>query len=106
MAVSSFYNTEDLIKDNEISRTDLQDLREFLLEENLAKLSDEQIIIFLLSCDKNIDFTKETIRAHYKIKKDYPKYFTNRSIDRPDIHFHINNCVYVFKQTLLHFIKN
>lgn len=93
MAVSSFYSTETLIKDNQISCTDLQDLKEFLINENLPKLSDEQIIIFLLSCDKNVDFTKETIKLHYKIKKDYPKYFTNRSIDRQDIHFHINNCV-------------
>lgn len=93
MAVSSFYNTEVLFQDYNICLSEVQQLKEFLLEENLPQLSDEQIIIFLLSCDQNINFTKETIKSHYRIKKDNPKYFKNRSIDRPDIHFHLNNCV-------------
>lgn len=93
MAVSPFYNMELLFQDNKVGLTDVENLRKFLLEENLPTLNDEQIVLFLLSCDNNIDFTKETIKSHYRIKMDHPKYFKNRSVDRPDIHFHINNCL-------------
>lgn len=85
-----FFDEEKLIKDN-LAGNAVQEIRLFLAEEKLPKLRDEQIMLFLMSCDNDKNFTKETIKIHYQIKKNYPKYFTNWNVERPDFQYQLSN---------------
>lgn len=87
-----FFDQKELIEDK-LASDAVQDIQEFLANKKLPKLRVEQILLFLLSCDNDKDFAKETIKLHYQIKKDYPKYFTNWNIERSDFHFEITKCL-------------
>lgn len=48
-------------------------------------IQDEMLIIFLISCDNNIDLTKKTIIAYYECKKDAPEIFDDRDMQSTSI---------------------
>ncbi|CAH1111794.1 unnamed protein product [Psylliodes chrysocephalus] len=48
-------------------------------------LSDEMMVLFLLSCTNDINLTKRTIISYYKLRKASPLIFDNRRVDCPEI---------------------
>lgn len=48
-------------------------------------LCDESIVLFLLSCENNVEKTKITITEHYKLKAEAPELFDDRNVSGDDI---------------------
>lgn len=82
----------------------VKSIRDWLLNEDDAKnrknvvkipnLNDEQIVCFLLSCNSNIEQTKNTIKQYYIGRNGAPELFDNRNaVDDPAI-IHQLNIVY------------
>lgn len=76
------YTVDDLIKNNIIKRCDVEEIKEWLKQqEELPKITEEQIACFLLSCNNKIKETCVTIKAHYNYKKNLPELFNERNLD-------------------------
>ncbi|XP_072397561.1 alpha-tocopherol transfer protein-like [Diabrotica undecimpunctata] len=50
-----------------------------------SSLSDEFIVLFLLSCNNDIEMTKKTVNAYYRLRKEAPELFDDRTSEREDI---------------------
>lgn len=49
-------------------------------EKQMPELTDEEIVCFLLSCDRDIEATKTTIEAFFAIKEEYHQLFLPQSL--------------------------
>lgn len=84
------FSAKDLIAEGRTSQRDVDEMRSWLATQELPKLSDEQVVIFLLSCNNDHDGTKKTIEAYYKSRKNGPELFDNRDLDRADLQKQLN----------------
>lgn len=86
MAVNFGFTVEEIIKDGLIEQFEIEEVKSWSLKQtNLPFLTDEQLAIFLLSCDKNKERAQKTIMEYYRIKLKVPQFFTNRDVDRENI---------------------
>lgn len=79
------FTAETIINDGRTTRQSIDDVTEWLKTQDLPDLSDEQIALFLLSCDNEYELTKNTIKAYFSAKKFGPEVFNDRDLNRPDI---------------------
>ncbi|RZB40160.1 CRAL TRIO domain containing protein [Asbolus verrucosus] len=75
------FRAEDIIQQGRIQQENLERLRSLCIAQNMPPMSDEQLILFLLSCDDRVEFARNTIAAYFKCKKNAPELFYNRNID-------------------------
>lgn len=80
------FTARDIIAEGRIEKLEIYDIRSWLFtQEDIPKLSDEQIVHFLLSCNRNKGATQRTIKEHFKIKRAAPQFFVRRSMDKDHI---------------------
>lgn len=78
------FTAQQIIEEGRVKQWEIDDIRGWTLscdDDIPTDLTDEQIIHFLLACDKNKSFTQRVIREHYKIKKTYWRYFSDKNVD-------------------------
>lgn len=88
MAPSLGWNLKKLLDSNRVFQTSIEQIRTWLKdtnEPNIPELSEEQIVMFLLSCNNALLATKNTIKAYYKTKQQAPLLFDDRDIERDDL---------------------
>lgn len=78
MSVNLGYNIEDALKREDISRQVLDDLRSANVANMPDNLTDRQILLFYMACDKNFDTAKNCIAKYYSHKLGATEHFTNR----------------------------
>lgn len=74
------FRAEDIISEGRVTSEEISSIKLWNQGEDLPLLSDEQIILFLLSCENDQDVTKVTIKAHFDLKEKAPDIFINRVI--------------------------
>lgn len=83
------FTAEELISKGKTTEENVEKIRNWLstAKEKFIpiEIQDELLVLFLLSCDNDIEMTKKTIVSHYKIKKDAPDIFDQRNTEREDI---------------------
>lgn len=83
------FTVQTVIDDGRVSREEIEEIRTWVMktdeEEQIPELCDEQIALFLMSCDRDKDLTKNTIRAYYKVKRNAPELFDRRDLERSDL---------------------
>lgn len=57
-------------------------IKQWLPKENLPSLTKEQILLFLIKAEEDVDKAKVTIKTCYECKKSLPKVFNNRKLDQ------------------------
>lgn len=86
MALSFGFTAEEILQDNIVEQSDISKLKLWIsTQKGIPNLTDEQIIGFILSCNKNQELAQKTITAYYSIKRKVPQFFSNRDVDRKDI---------------------
>ncbi|CAG9769961.1 unnamed protein product [Ceutorhynchus assimilis] len=84
-----FFTAKEIISQGRTTQENLDNIKAWLssLPPNnfLPGVQDEMIVIFLLSCDNDLDLTKNTITMYYKCKQEGPELYDNREMDREDI---------------------
>lgn len=79
------FNVQTVIDDGRVSREEIEEIRCWMqMEQEIPDLCDEQIALFLISCKRDINFTKNTIRANYRMKRNAPELFDSRDLERSD----------------------
>lgn len=71
-----------------VTREQIGEIRTWTQTQNdvtIPDLCDEQIALFLLSCNNDRKYTQNTISAYYKIKRNAPELFDDRDLDRSDL---------------------
>ncbi|RZB40161.1 uncharacterized protein BDFB_009187 [Asbolus verrucosus] len=85
MAPKLQFAAKTVIDQGRVPRETFEELKQWCLLQNLPVLSDEQLILFLLSCYNVLDATKNTIHAYFKCKHEAPELFYNRNMEAEDV---------------------
>lgn len=74
-----------VIESGRTTRRHLEELKGWLNTTDLPRLTDEQAVLFLLSCDNDREATRATVTAHYRAKRAVPEVFDGRDVDGAEI---------------------
>lgn len=76
------FAVETVIAEGRVSRDDIEEIKRWAeTQTQLPEMCDEQIALFLLSCERDREYTKGTICAHYRLKGNAPELFDGRDLD-------------------------
>jgi len=95
------FKADEIIKTGKVTRPQISKLRQKLSTLEIPELTDEQCVIFLLSCDGNIDCTVRTVNEFFKARCDGPELFNDRNIEEPDLQYQLNVVEYSIFPTRL-----
>lgn len=84
------FQVQALIDNGRITREEIIVLEDKLQDVNVPPLTDEQIALFLLSCDRDLDFTIRTIKEFFKARLSGPELFDERCLEREDLQYQLN----------------
>ncbi|KAG5880892.1 hypothetical protein JTB14_001468 [Gonioctena quinquepunctata] len=88
------FTAEDIIEKGWINKEDLMTVKTWLTNLNddyvPPNVQDHLIVLFLMSCQNDVEITKNTILSNYKLKKNAPEIHDDRNINRSDIQVAIN----------------
>nr|CAI5865863.1 unnamed protein product [Callosobruchus analis] len=88
------FTAQDVIDQGRTKREHVDEITEWLPVSGdklvPAALDEQVIVLFLLSCKNDVEFTKKTILAFYGCKKAAPEIHDNRDLKRPDIKLALN----------------
>lgn len=105
MALEYQFTPQEIIAQGRITESDLNTVRHYVEHLNQKpvpeKIQDEMLVLFLLSCENDVELTKRTIKAFYECKKDGPEIFDNRDMQSDEIQKAMNTM-----QVLLNFLKH
>ncbi|CAH1953522.1 unnamed protein product [Acanthoscelides obtectus] len=83
------YTAQDVIDQNRTKQEFIGSIKNWLLMSNdklvPPHLEEQMIVQFLLSCDNDVELTKTTISAFYRLKKATPELYDDRGMRRADI---------------------
>ncbi|KAF2899665.1 hypothetical protein ILUMI_06525, partial [Ignelater luminosus] len=80
------FTTQQIIEEGRVNSDDISLLKTWLpTQRQLPRLTDEQIVLFLLCSSNDPEKTKITIQRHYCIKMSAPNLFNNRKCSREDL---------------------
>ncbi|GJQ85955.1 hypothetical protein Trydic_g21803 [Trypoxylus dichotomus] len=95
MSLNYGYVAEDIVKEERVSRSEIEIIREWNRNANLPILIDEQIVGFLLSCERDVEFTKKTIVEYFKVRKHGKELFSNRDVQLPELQLQLATLEYI-----------
>lgn len=79
------YAAQDIVNENRVTWPEIETVKQWNLNANVPILLDEQVVGFLLSCDRDVEFTKKTILDYFRVRTYAQNLFNNRDIERPDL---------------------
>lgn len=82
MKPSYDFTVDTIIEQGKVRKSDVEKVKSWLRgEADVPNLTEEQIVVFLLSCNNDQSSTRATIKAHYGFKRNLPELFDDRSVD-------------------------
>jgi hypothetical protein len=79
------FKAETIIGEGRTTQAAVDEIKNWLVEASLPQISEELIVLFLMSSKNDIAATQCTIKAYFRIKSDAPELFNDRDIDREDL---------------------
>lgn len=80
------FKAEEIVKQGRTTNTKIEEIKKWLtLQSHIPAISDEQIVLFLIACNNDIEHTKNTIENYFRIKYSAPELFTKRNIDSKEM---------------------
>ncbi|KAJ3652523.1 hypothetical protein Zmor_018479 [Zophobas morio] len=79
------FQAQSLIEEGRVPKEIFNELKQWCSTQRIPTLSDEQLVVFLLSCYNVLEATQKTIHAHFKCKSGAPELFFNRDINAEDM---------------------
>lgn len=94
MSLEYQFTPQEIVARGSISEENLNIIRnyvEHLDQKPVPKIiQDEMLVIFLISCENDIELTKKTITAFYECKKNGPEIFDDRNMQSSGIQQALN----------------
>ncbi|KAL3270855.1 hypothetical protein HHI36_021373 [Cryptolaemus montrouzieri] len=87
MSLEFEFSAAEVIQEGRVRRDDIEEIKIWAKSVHLSCLTDEQIVLFLLSCQNDLEKTQRTILAHYKAKYISPKISNGKNILSEDMSF-------------------
>lgn len=84
------FTISELIEQGRVHQSDVDSLKNWLSTETVPKLTNEQVALFLLSCNNQADQTKTVIKSYYKIRQMAPELFTERRVNSDQLQKQLN----------------
>ncbi|CAG9861510.1 unnamed protein product [Phyllotreta striolata] len=82
------FKASEIIKEGRTTQSNVDDIKKWAsFEKSAPEMSEEQICLFLLACNNDLDLTKYTIESFFKQKCSSPELFMNRDIDNKENKF-------------------
>ncbi|KAB0791388.1 hypothetical protein PPYR_03188 [Photinus pyralis] len=75
------FEEAQIVKDGVVEAEKIRTIDAWLDGTDIPRLSGEQIILFLASCDNNVELAQDAIGEYYRIKSSTPQLFAERSVD-------------------------
>lgn len=73
------FETQCVIDSGRTKKNHINEIKAWLNENlQIPRQCDQQVVLFLLSCNNDIELTKKTILNYYKDKCNAPELFCNR----------------------------
>lgn len=85
MALQYNFSVEEMIEQGRVTREQIDALKLWLQTQDYPELGEQQVVLFLLSCNCDQEATKATVKAHYTSKLTMTDFFDDRDVDRADI---------------------
>ncbi|KAH0820806.1 hypothetical protein MTP99_004800 [Tenebrio molitor] len=85
MAPTHAFDAQLLINQGRVPQETFDQLKKWCSTQKLPPLSDEQLVLFLLSCFNELKATQKTIHAHFTCKSGAPELFFNRDTNAEDV---------------------
>lgn len=87
MSLQYKFSSKTIIEEGRTTKASIDEIQKWLPTETsfLPKVPDEFIVLFLISCNNDIELTKKTIKAYFRIKNRAPEIFSDRDMDRDDL---------------------
>lgn len=87
MAVHFNFTVQEIIEQGRVTRQQIDEFKSWLATRtnDYPVLSEEQMVLFLLSCDCDQEASKATVKAHYASKLNVNEFFTDRDVDREEL---------------------
>lgn len=79
------FSAKQIIEEGRITEEQIDNIKSWLMTQRFPKLTEEQILLFLLSNFNEEEATKSTIKAFYATRNANPELFDSRDISRDDI---------------------
>ncbi|KAK5645828.1 hypothetical protein RI129_004292 [Pyrocoelia pectoralis] len=73
-------SVDDVILKKGTTIKNIEDIEEWLTSQVCPKLTREQIVTFLLSCNNELELVKKTIMSNYTLKFAFPNLFMERHL--------------------------
>lgn len=94
MALYYHFTPQEIISQGRTTAENLKTIRNFVESLNQKPVprhtQDETLILFLLSCDNDLELTKKTILSYYNSKRNCPEIFDGRNMNSSDIQNALN----------------
>lgn len=86
MALPYEFKASTIVKQGRTTQQAIDEIQNWVpTEEKIPRIPDELVVLFLISCENNIEATKNTIKAYFRIKSEAPDIFNDRDVDSKDL---------------------
>ncbi|KAB0791394.1 hypothetical protein PPYR_03194 [Photinus pyralis] len=79
------FNARDIIREGHVAEDDLRTLRDWLSSTDLPKLNDEQLVLFLISTNNDVEVCKGTVENYFRCKTAECVLFRDRNVLNEDL---------------------
>ena len=80
------FKADDVITENKVTRSEIGTISEWAEERlDVPRLTEEQIVLFIIACERNLELTKKTVREFYQIRKNNKHLFDDRNVNNEDL---------------------
>ncbi|CAH1111790.1 unnamed protein product [Psylliodes chrysocephalus] len=82
------FKAEDIVKEGRTTQSNIEEIKQWLsFKPNFPEMSEEQICLFLIACNNDLEQVKITIENFFKQKSSSPELFMSRDIDTKENKF-------------------
>lgn len=84
------YKAEEIVAEGRVNWDQINAIKEWNVTVDVPELSDARIVGFILSCDRDLEFTKKTILEYFKVRLYAKELFNDRDLDHPDMQLQLD----------------
>lgn len=79
------FDLDEALKREDLSLKDIKSLMDPPVPGVPSDITEKQLALFLNACNKDVEYTRKVMEAHYLARKNAPEFFNNRDPELPKI---------------------
>lgn len=95
--ISEAYDYETALREHDLTQDDIDNFREILISSDHVPRAfmDKALLLFLATCNKNLDKSVNFMEVYCKTNKDAPEFFGNRDVESKEIQLALDNEIFL-----------